>query len=318
MSKLIKTFLLSLLLMITKQVHGEQAVVIGLSQFINHPALDSTTQGVLDVLKSQPELTANVQNAQGNTVIAVQIAQNFVGQRVQCIVAVGTTSAQTAANMIKGTAIPLVFATVTDPVGAKLVSNEKQPEGQITGSSNFTPIEPQLAIFQKILPNLKNLGMIYNPSELNGTTMVKETAKAAKSLGIVIRSAGVSSSRDVGNALQSLLGKVDAFFISNDNTALSAFDIIVKMATEHKIPVFVSDTDLVAQGAIAAIGPNQYLVGQAAGQMVLQILNGVSVKDIPVFYPTNSDLYINARQAKIIGMSLSQEIKELAVKTYQP
>ena len=290
---------------------------VGISQFVSHPALDATTQGVIDILKSQPVIKINLQNAQGNTVLASQIAQKFVGDKVSCIVAIGTTSAQTAATIAKGTTIPIVFATVTDPQNAKLVDNLQAPEGQITGSSNFTPLAPQLTLFKEIQPHLKILGMIYNPGELNGTTMVERTKNAGVDLGITVIGAGATSSRDVGNAVQSLLNKVDALFISNDNTALSAFNIIVKMATEHSIPVFVSDTDLVSQGAIAAIGPNQYEIGQAAGRLVLQIMKGVAIKDLPIYYPTSSNLYLNKTQAQAIHLNIADDLTQKAHKVYR-
>ena len=281
---------------------------IGLSQIVDHPALNMTARGILDTLKSQPALKIIVENAQGNIAVSAQIAQKFVGINVQCIVAIGTSSALAARNAVKGTTIPVIFATVTDPKAAQLVQDIMHPEGQITGSSNFIAIPPQIALFLKLRPDLKRLGMIYSPSEINGTYMVEATRLAAKDKGIDVVAVSAHTSAHVATAARSLASKVDAFFISNDNVALSAFDAIVKVANEEGIPVFASDIDLIDQGALAAMGPSQYEVGVLAGQYVLKILNDTPIKNLPVVYPHAHEIHINKSQVDKLGIVLSKEI----------
>jgi putative ABC transport system substrate-binding protein len=292
------------------------SVTIGISQIVAHPALDMTRQGILDTLARRKDVHILVENAQGNITTAAQIAQKFVGQQVDVVIAIGTTAAQMAMNAVKGTSIPVIFATVTDPQEAHLVHNLQQPEGQVTGSSNFTALRPQLCLFKTILPQLKRLGMIYNPSELNGTVMVKKTATIAQELGIEVVTATSHTSQEVASATRRLANQVDAFFISNDNTALSAFNAIVRNATEAGLPVFVSDTALVEQGAIAALGPNQYEVGVAAGEIVLKWLEGTPIKELPVTYPRQNELYLNQTQASQIHLQLSPEVLKKATHVF--
>ncbi len=290
------------------------SAVIGISQIIDHPALNITRRGIEDAIHKQPDTQIIFENAQGNITTSSLIAQKFVGQKVDVIVAIGTPSAQAALNAVKGTTIPVVFATITDPQGAHLLKNLQEPEGQITGSSNFTNIQPQIDLFKKLTPQLKKLGMIYNPSEVNGTIMVEKTRAAVAKDGIEVIAVTASNTREVADAARNLVGKVDAYFISNDSTALSAFEAIVKAATDANLPVYVSDVDIVARGAIAALGPNQYYVGASAGETVLKLLNGQTVKDTPVTFPTDNELYINLTQAEKIGMKIPAELSEKAVK----
>eukprot|EP01037_Dinobryon_pediforme_P015593 gene15593-15740_t len=136
------------------------------------------------------------------------IIQKFVGQKADIIVAIPTTPAQAAAQITQGSKIPVVFASVTDPVGTKLVIDPQKPEGNITG--------------------LKRLGIIYNPGEANSVILLEKTQSAAKDEGINLVAIPASKTSEVLTAAQNLIGKIDAIFINNDNTALAAFDAVTK------------------------------------------------------------------------------------------
>jgi putative ABC transport system substrate-binding protein len=292
------------------------SATVGISQIVDHPALNLTHQGIVDTLAARKDIIITTDNAQGNAAAAVQIAQKFVGQQVDIIITIGTPSSQAAQNAVRGTTIPVFFASVTDPKAANLLKNPQNPEGQITGSSNFTDIKQQLELFVSLNPNLKRLGMIYNPAEANSVILVEKTLEAAQVLDIAVEAITASTTRDVAAAARTLVGKVEAIYITNDNTALSAFEGIVKVATESRIPVYVSDVDLVEKGAIAALGPNQYNVGVACAQLILKYLEGEAIKYLSVAYPTNAELYLNKTQAAKIGLTLPEKIIEQAVKTF--
>ena len=140
---------------------------IGVIQVIEHPALDQTRKGIIETLTNKDYLTTKntkiiYESAQGNPALASQIIQKFVGNKVDIILAVGTMVAQSAKQATQGTKIPVVFATVTDPIAAKLVDTMELPGGNITGVSNYISVSKQFSFFRKLLPNLKNLGTVYN------------------------------------------------------------------------------------------------------------------------------------------------------------
>ncbi len=288
--------------------------IVSIVQVIEHPALDQTRQGIMDELAASGYISGkNMQSfyesAQGNPALATQIVQKFVGQKSSVIVAIGTTPAQAAAQVTQGSNIPVVFASVTDPVGTKLVTNPEKPEQNVTGVSNFVAVERQLKIFLKILPSMTRLGYIYNPGEANSVTLLEKTQVATKKEGITLVTTPASKTSEVLSAAQNLVGKVDAIFVNNDNTALAAFDAVAKIGAENKIPVFVSDIDCLNKGALAALGPDQYQLGRQTGKMIVKILEGqAKPSDIPVEWPKKIDLKLNIEVAERLGIQFMDEL----------
>ena len=274
-----------------------------ISQVIEHPDLNITTKGIIDSLTQNGFTNIKVENAQGSSVIAAQIAAKFVNKNPDIVVGVGTVSAQ---SFLKYTLKnQLVFSTVTDPLSAGLITNN------VTGVSNFVALEPQLEIFKKIQPRLKRLGIIYNAGESNSIAIVKKLEQICPAFDLQLIKQIANNTSDVGIAATKLANQVDAIFISNDNNALSAIGAIIQIATKAKIPVYVSDTDIVKLGALAALGPNQYRIGFQTGQMIAEILNGKDINQIPVEFPKDQDLYINFNSAKNLELEIPPSLREL-------
>lgn len=267
---------------------------ISILQIIDHPALNVTREGFLEEMqalgyKEGDNLIIDFQSAQGNTALSAQIAQKFVSNKPDAIVAIGTTAAQAAMAATKKTNIPVVFSSVTDPLAAKLVTDLKAPMGNVTGVSNFVTVEPQFKLFQRLLPTLKTLGVVYNPGEENSTALNAMMEKAAQTFGWKLEMVAAHKTNDVFAATQSLCGKVDAVFVNNDNTALSAFKSVVKAANACNIPAFVSDVDSVDQGARAALGPNQRALGSQTARMVDFILKNPKAPLPVVEFPEKTE-----------------------------
>jgi len=270
---------------------------ISILQIVEHPALNATRQGLLEELQTLgyeegKNLIIDYQSAQGNATTAAQIAQKFVSNNPNVIVAIATKAAQAAMTATKGTKIPVVFSSVTDPLGAKLVTNLNAPEGNVTGLSNFIGVEPQFKLFKKVLPSLKTIGVIYDPGEANSVSLNKAMEEAAKKFDLKVVFAVASKTSEVLAASQSLCGKVDALFVNNDNTALSAFSSVVKAAKACGIPAFVSDVDIADQGALAALGPDQTELGRQTARMVDGILKNPSAPLPAVEFPEKTQEYI--------------------------
>ena len=292
---------------------------IDIIQTIAHPALDNTRKGVIDQLAVEglvdgKNIVIKFANAQGDSVLSNQIAQKFVSRNPSAIVAIPTPAAQSAASATRNINIPVIFSSVTDPVDAGLVKNLIAPEANITGVSNFIELDQQLLLFKQILPNLTKLGFIYNPGEANSVKMLSSLKERAEQYNLEIIPAIASKTTEVSSATEQLINKVDAIFISNDNTALSAFAVIAKIALAAKIPVFVSDTDMVENGALASLGPNQYEVGKQTGKMLAAILAGKAIKDSPVEFPVKVELVLNPAIAKALGVTFTDELLMRAKK----
>lgn len=297
----------------------EKKAKILVSKVIEHPALDSTVQGIIDALANSgyiigKNLELKVESAQASPVLAQQIAGKFVFMNPDIVVGVGTVSAQSFSKYAQQKKVKLVFSTVTDPVGASLISNLNQSNENISGVSNFIALKPQLELFKKILPNIKKLGILYNPGELNSISIVKELEQLCPNFGITLVKQSISKTADVAQNTLKLAQDVDAIFISNDNTALSALPLIIKSAKSKKIPVFVSDTDAVELGSIAALGPNQYDVGKQTGRMISRLLRGEDMKKQFIEFPEKIELFINLDVAEDLGIQISQDLLKTAKK----
>lgn len=289
--------------------------LIAIIQTIEHPALNEARRGVMEGLAQEnfiDKQTADLtyETAQGNAALALQIAQKFVGQKAQIIICIGTTAAQAAVQATQGTTgIHVVFTSVSDPLGARLLTNLENPEGHVTGITDFVEPEKHFEAFHKIVRPLKRLGIIYNPGEANSVTAVTKMEAIAPQFGMELVLAPATKTADVTAATQSIIDKVDALFINNDNTALAAFDAITRIGNEHSKPVFVSDVEIMDKGAIAALGPNQYALGVQTAKLAATLLRGEKpVALLPVQKPEHVELKLNIDVANKLEVEFTQDL----------
>lgn len=288
---------------------------VAITAIVEHPALDDVRKGVIDELNEAgftdgENLTINFQSAQGNTATAGQIAKQFVADSPDVIVAIATPSAQSVAAATSS--IPLVFSAVTDPVAAKLVPKLDGSGTNVTGASDALPYEPQIELMRQIIPDLKNVGYVYSPGEVNSTIVLKALKENLAPLGIDVHEAPAQRSNDIAMAARSLEGKVDMIYTSTDNNVVSAYESLFQIAKESKIPLIASDTSSVARGAVAALGVDYYVLGRETGKIVVRILNGENAGEIPVYTPQNLDLYVSPKNAEAEGITLPQAVIDRA------
>lgn len=293
---------------------------VAITQIVEHPALDATREGVKAELAAAgftegKNLKLEWQSAQGSPATAAQIASKFAGEKPDVIVAIATPSAQAAVAVAKE--IPVIFTAVTDPLGAKLVTNLEKPGGTVTGVSALTPIDKHLDLIAKIIPSAKRIGVLYNGGEANSLTLLKILKKEAPKRGMTIVEATVARSSDVVTAARSLVGKADAIYIPTDNTVVSALESVIQVGIENKLPVFSGDTDSVKRGTIASLGYNYYDVGRQTGKLVLQVFNGKNPGNIPVETAKKIELYVNLKSAQAMGITIPESVKSLADKVIQ-
>lgn len=299
--------------------NGTGTRTILVSEVADHPAFQQTIKGIIDALaingyERNQNLVLRVESAQANAALAAQIANKYINQNPDVVVGVGTIAAQSFAKAAATGKVTLAFSSVTDPLGANLVKSLDAPGNNTSGVSNFVALEPQLKLFKQIQPNLKRLGVLYNPGEANSVSIIKKLEKITPAYGITLVKQTATKTADVAQNAVKLAQNTDAIFISNDSTALSALQSIIKAANQANIPVYVSDTDTVAEGALAALGPNQYQVGFQTGEMIVRVLEGANMGNEPVEFPSKTDLYINLAAAKKIGITIPKQIQQEATK----
>ena len=277
---------------------------IVISQIINHPSLDLIVQGVVDELQKQGCQKENIslKNAQGNIATSAQISQKIASDQPDIVIAISTPSAQTAQKALQDTSIPLVFGGVTDPLGAKLVKNLDKPEGLITGTIDLPYAKAQIQLMKRLLPSLKTVGLIYNPSESNTVYQLDRFKEALAQENLQFIEATAAKTSDVKTAVLSIVKEVEALFIANDNTVVAAIHPLLKAADEAQIPVFTSDPESVEKGALGAVANDQKAVGQATGSIAVQILTGTLPSSIPVKQIEITKTYINQKTKEKLGL----------------
>jgi len=278
---------------------------------VEHPALDAVRDGVKDELKDEgfeagKNLKWEYQSAQGNTGTAAQIARKFIGDKPDAIVAIATPSAQAVVAATKS--IPVVYSGVTDPVAAQLVKDWKPSGTNVTGVSDLLELEKQVDLIKRVVPNVKRVGMVYNPGEANSAVVVKALKELLGKSGISLVEAAAPRSVDVGSAAKSLIGKVDVIYTNTDNNVVSAYEALVKVGNDAKIPLVASDTDSVKRGAIAALGVNYYDLGRQTGKVVARILKGEKPGDIASATSSKLELFVNTTAAQKQGVTLSADL----------
>jgi putative ABC transport system substrate-binding protein len=288
---------------------------VALTAIVEHPALDAARDGVRDELKAAgyeagKNLKFEYQSAQGNTGTAAQIARKYAGARPDVIVAIATPSAQAVVAATKD--IPVVFSAVTDPVAAKLVKSWDASGTNVTGVSDLSPLDKHLDLVKQLVPAAKRVGVIYSPGEANSVAIVAALKTAAAAAGLTLVEAAAARTVDVPGAAQSLVGKVDVLYAPTDNNVMSAFEGIVKVAQQAKLPLVAADTDAVKRGAAAALGLNYYDLGRQTGKLVVRILNGESAGKLPAQTSTTVELHLNPAAAQKQGIALSDALLKQA------
>src|SRR5256885_1116950 len=263
--------------------HAADEKSVAVTAIVEYPALDAVRDGVQAALKEAgyeagKNLKWQYQSAQGNTGTAAQIARKFVGDKPDAIVAIATPSAQAVVASTK--TVPVVFSAVTDPVAAKLVPSWEPSKNNVTGVSDLLALDKQMDLVKQVVPNAKRVGMVYNPGEANSAVVVKELKALLPKLGMTLVEAAAPRSVDVSSAARSLVGKVDVIYTNTDNNVVSAYESLVKVGQDAKIPLVASDTDSVKRGAVAALGINYRDLGEQTGRMVVRILKGEKPGDM--------------------------------------
>ena len=217
---------------------------IGITKIITHPALDANEQGFKDKLADLGFVEGeNVEyiskSPEGDMTLANTIAQQFVDDEVDLILAIATPTAQACVAATEGTNIPVLFGSVTDPIAAELIVDWDHPGGNVTGISDWLEIPNQIQMILDIMPEVTKLGTVYNAGETNSVVQVEALKEAAPDLGIEeVVEATAGNSTEVLTAAQSLVGDVDAIWVGTDNTVVAAFEALVTICEDNDIPLF--------------------------------------------------------------------------------
>ena len=310
-----KKFLVSMMAVITAAIlvacsnaSNKDLVHIGVLQYVEHPSLSATRKGFIEELKEEgyvdgKNIKIDYQNAQGDQSNLQTISQSLIEDN-DVMLAIATPAAQSLSSLTKGK--PILFTAVTDPVSAKLVKSMDNVGGNVTGTSDMSPINKQVELLKKVFPNTKKVGIMYTTSERNSEVQVEEAKKYFKEFGIETVIKGISSTNDIQDTAKSLMSQTEVIFIPTDNTIVSAINALVDLSKETKVPVVGSDAGSVEKGVLFTYGTNYEALGRQTGKLAGRVLRGEKVKDIDAEYPKTLNVVVNHDMAKELGIDVSR------------
>ena len=247
---------------------ADEQYKVGVVQLVQHGALDQANQGMMDGLAAEgfvvgENLVVDQQNAQGDQSNINNIAQQFVANENDIILAIATPAAQGMAAATEE--IPIVGTAITSFVDAKLVESDEAPGTNVTGTSDMNPIEAQVNLLLQLVPDAKVIGTIYTSSETNSQVQFDILEKVAAEKGLTVKARTVSTVNDIQQAAQSLVGEVDAIWLPTDNNVASAMPQVVGVTDEAGLVTICGEESMVRAGGTATYGFSYYQLGYNAG-----------------------------------------------------
>ena len=281
---------------------------IGVLQLVQHPALDKANEGFIAALdEAGIGYTADQQNAGGELSSAQLIAEKFANDKEDLIFAIATPAAQAASGVTED--IPIVITAVTDPKESGLVESNETPGGNVTGTSDLTPVKEQIDLLKELVPDAKKIGILYSTAEANSVIQVDLAKEAAKALDLEVVEYTVSNLSEIQSVVESMIGSIDALYIPTDNTVASGMSTVTMITNENKIPVIGAEAAHVEKGALATYGIDYYELGKLTGKQAIAILTeGKKPADMPIEYldKTQFKFSVNEDTAKELGIDVSK------------
>lgn len=286
---------------------GDKTYKVGVLQLTEHSALDAANKGFIAALdESGLKYEADQQNAQNDQSACATIASKFVGDGKDLIFVIATPAAQAVAGATSD--IPIVGTAITDYAGAKLVKDNDKPGTNVTGTSDMNPVDDQIAMLHKVLPDAKKVGLLFASNEANSEIQIEMAEAALDKLGLSHDRYTVSNSNELQSVVESMVGKVDAVYSPTDNTIAAGMAQVGQIAKENKLPIIPGEKGMCEAGGLCTLSIDYTELGHMAGEMAVKILKGESKpEDMAIEQEDASKLEVvkNDDMAQALGIDLS-------------
>ena len=294
---------------------SNRKIKIGIIQPVEHPSLNQIREYIIKGLEEQglkDMVEITYKDAQGDSSNINTIISQFVGDKMDIIVPIGTGAAQSAAASTKD--IPIIFAAASYPVEAGLVKDMNRPEANITGVSDAIDVKQIFDLAFELTPDIMTFGFVYNSGEVNSVAAIEKAKEYLDEKKIEYVESTITNSGELLQAAQSLVGKADAIFTPTDNTVASAMPVLSSEAAKAGIPVYTGADSMVADGGFATVGVDYTVLGRQVAEMIKRVIDGENICDIPVETLKKYEKIINTTTAKQVGVEISEEaLKEFRI-----
>ena len=289
---------------------------VGVIQLVTHVALDAARDGFVQALSDKgyvngENIVIDLQNGQADSSNLATIADQFVANEMDLVLAIGTGAAQTMAG--KTETIPVLGTAITDYEVAKLVVSNEAPGYNVSGTSDMNPVSDQIAMLLDFVPDAETVGVIYTSSEDNSILQAQMAKEAIEAAGKTYTEVTVTNSNDVQQGMQELCGKCDAIYIPTDNVLASSMPIVYGVAVEEGKIIITGESGMCMAGGTATLGIDYSKLGYQTGLMAVEILeNGAKVAEMPVQMATGFEYCVNATMCKELGIEIPEQYQAYA------
>ncbi len=291
-----------------------KAVTVGIIQLMQHDALDAATEGFEDALEAHPELnvTFDCQNAQGDSNTCSTIANQFVTNGYDLIMANATPALQAAAAVTNE--IPILGTSVTEYGVAMGIENfSGTVGGNISGTSDLAPLDQQAAMITDLFPQAQTVGLLYCSAEANSQYQVDTVQGFLEAAGLKCTQYSFSDSNDLATVCQNAADENDVLYVPTDNVCASNTEIINNICLPAKVPVIAGEEGICAGCGVATLSISYYDLGLATGEMAAKILNGeANIAEMPIEYAPNFTKKYNADIAGELGVTIPDDYEAIA------
>ena len=305
--------------LVTKEIPADKVYNVGISQLVQHPALDEATKGFkerLTELMGEAHVKFDEQNAANNTDTCSTIANSFVSKKVDLILA-NATPALTAAMAATPT-IPIVGTSITDYATALKIDLDKwkgHTEINVTGSSDLAPLDQQADMLMTLIPNAKTVGIIYCSGEANSKYQVDVVTKCLGEENITVKVYPFADSNDVQAITTKAVAECDAIYIPTDNTAADSAEIINNIAEPAKKPIIAGEEGICKGCGVATLTISYYDIGVAAANQAYDILvNGKDPAEMDISFADKFEKKYVKSRAEALGIEIPSDYKEIVVE----
>ena len=291
----------------TAAAADDETYKIGVLQLVQHAALDQSNEGFFAALDDAGiKYEADQQNASGEQVNCMTIAEKLVNDGNDLILAIATPAAQAVAGVTED--IPILLTAVTDPAASGLVNDNANPGVNVSGTSDLTPVKEQIDLLHQILPEAKTVGILYCSAESNSEIQVAMAKEACDAIGLKYEEFTVPGSNEIQTVVESMVGKVDVIYTPTDNVIAAGMATVAMVASDNNIPCIVGEAGMVEAGGLATYGIDYFELGYMAGEQAIEILvNGADVAAMPIGYlpAERCELTVNKTTADALGIDIS-------------
>ncbi len=282
-----------------------QTYNVGVIQLVQHPALDAATEGFQAALTDQlgDDVTVTVENAAGDSATCSTIANTFVSEGVDLIMANATASLQAAQAATDS--IPIVATSITDYATALSIDDWTGSTGiNVTGTADLAPLDGQAEMLNELFPDAKNVGILYCSGEPNSSFQASSITTYLEEYGYTVTEYTFADTNDVSSVTQSACDNSDVIYIPTDNTAASCTETINNVALAAGVPIIAGEEGICSGCGVATLSISYYDIGYAAGLQAVKILNaGEDPATMEIEYASSFTKEYNADICEKLGIT---------------